>query len=153
MKIPVDVYHFNEGHAILAGIELIREKWPKGLSFEDAWRETRKQVVFTTHTPVAAGNESHDHELLKHMGAYNGLDYSQMKFLGGDPFNLTVAAEAFPDFQRRVKTHGKTARNMWRVFIMLLRLFLLPTACILTPGRTGGLKKLLKPGAISGNRT
>jgi starch phosphorylase len=116
LKIPVDVYHFNEGHAILAGIELIREKMDDGrLSFEDAWRETRKQVVFTTHTPVAAGNESHAHELLDHMGAYNGLDYNQMKFLGGDPFNLTVAALRLSRITNAVsKTHGKTARNMWR---------------------------------------
>lgn len=116
LNIPVDVYHFNEGHAILAGVELIREKMKeRGLSFEEAWRETRKQVVFTTHTPVAAGNESHDHNLLSHMGAYDGLNYNQMKILGGDPFNLTVAALRLSRIANAVsKTHGKTARNMWR---------------------------------------
>ncbi|MCL6558530.1 MAG: alpha-glucan family phosphorylase [Firmicutes bacterium] len=116
LNIPVDVYHFNEGHAVLAGIELIREKIQgKGMSFDDALRETRKQVVFTTHTPVAAGNEAHDHGLLQHMEAYNGLTYEQMKSLGGDPFNMTVAALRLSRIANAVsKTHGHTARNMWR---------------------------------------
>lgn len=116
LNIPVDVYHFNEGHAALAGVELIREKMQeKGMSFEDAWRETRKQVVFTTHTPVAAGNEAHDHGLLRYMEAYNGLNYEQMRTLGGDPFNMTVAALRLSRIANAVsKTHGQTARRMWR---------------------------------------
>ena len=65
LNIDVDVYHFNEGHAVLAGIELIREKMAAGMSFEAAWQATRRQVVFTTHTPLAAGNEKHDHVKLR----------------------------------------------------------------------------------------
>jgi starch phosphorylase len=148
LKIPVDVYHFNEGHAILAGIELIREKMAEGgLSFEDAWRETRKQVVFTTHTPVAAGNESHDHELLKHMGAYNGLDYSQMKFLGGDPFNLTVAALRLSRISNAVsKTHGKTARNMWRGVYHASPIISITNGVHIDTWQDRGIKKSFKTG-------
>ncbi len=64
-----DVYHLNEGgHAVFAGLELIREKMALGTDFETAWEETRQQTVFTTHTPVMAGNEEHDHGLLSQMG-------------------------------------------------------------------------------------
>ncbi len=116
LNIPVDVYHFNEGHAVLAGVELIRGKMQdQGMSFDDAWRKTRKQVVFTTHTPVAAGNESHSHELLRIMEAYNGLNYDQMRALGGEPFNMTVAGLRLSRIANAVsKTHGQTARCMWR---------------------------------------
>lgn len=115
MGIPVDIYHFNEGHAVFAGIELIREKMAQeGLSFEDAWQKTIKQCVFTTHTPVRAGNESHDHGLLEYMGAYNGLDYDKMRAIGGDPFAMTVAGLRLSFVANGVaKLHGRTARAMW----------------------------------------
>lgn len=114
LGIPVDIYHFNEGHAVFAGIELIREKMKQGASFADAWRETIKQCVFTTHTPVRAGNESHDHGLLQYMGAYNGLDYEMMRAIGGDPFAMTVAGLRLSFVANGVaKMHGKTARSMW----------------------------------------
>lgn len=115
MGIDVDIYHFNEGHAVFAGIELIREKMQEqGMSFHDAWKATQKQVVFTTHTPVEAGNEAWDHGLLQHMEAYNGLSYDQMRELGDDPFNMTIAALRFANIANAVsKLHGQTARDMW----------------------------------------
>jgi starch phosphorylase len=115
LGIEVDVYHFNEGHAVLAGIELIREKTSQGSSFDDAWQATRRQVVFTTHTPVEAGNEKHNHGELQHMGAYNGLGYDEMARLGGDPFNMTEAALRLCTVANAVSNvHGHTARDMWR---------------------------------------
>ena len=72
LGIEVDVYHFNEGHAVFAGVELIREKMARGMNFARAWDEAREQIVFTTHTPVPAGNECHPHRLLEDMGAYKG---------------------------------------------------------------------------------
>lgn len=112
----VDLYHFNEGHAVFAGLELIREKMEEsGNRFDLAWQKTRSQVVFTTHTPVPAGNEIHDHGLLRHMEAYNGLSYDQMCQIGGDPFNMTAAALRVSKKANAVsKLHGHTARNMWR---------------------------------------
>lgn len=114
LGIEVDVYHFNEGHAALAGIELIREKMAEGRDFETAWAETRRQVVFTTHTPVPAGNESHDLDLLEYMGAYNGLTREQMIRIGGDPFGMTVAGLRLSCLANGVtQLHGLTARSMW----------------------------------------
>lgn len=114
LGIPVDIYHFNEGHAVLAGIELIRERMERGMSFETALRAVRTHVVFTTHTPVLAGNESHSHGLLKDLGAYNGLTYDQMTHIGGDPFGMTVAGLRLAQVANGVsKLHGVTAREMW----------------------------------------
>ncbi|MGI5853489.1 MAG: alpha-glucan family phosphorylase [Bacillota bacterium] len=115
LGIEVDVYHFNEGHAALAGVELIREQMAQGASFEEAWRRVRAQIVFTTHTPVPAGNASYSHAALCYTGAYNGLSYDQMMRIGGDPFNMTVAGLRLARLANAVaELHGQTARNMWQ---------------------------------------
>ncbi len=114
LEIHVDQYHLNEGHAVFAGIELIRERMENGLSFEKAWEETKAQVILTTHTPVRAGNEEHNHGHLQYMGAYNGLTYEQIDKIGGDPFNMTVAGLRLSHIANGVsKIHGQTARKMW----------------------------------------
>lgn len=115
LNIAVDVYHFNEGHAVLAGLELIREQMEKGVSFTEAWQASRRQIVFTTHTPVEAGNEKHSHAELAQMGASAGLTYEQMNSLGGEPFNMTEAALRLCLVANAVSNlHGHTARSMWR---------------------------------------
>jgi len=115
LGIAVDIYHFNDSHPVFAGIELIREKMDtERLDFSEAFQKTRKQIVFTTHTPVIAGNEVHEHELLKYMGAYNGLTYGQMVKIGGDPFSMTVAGLRLSRKANAVaKLHGETAQKMW----------------------------------------
>lgn len=114
LNIEVDVYHFNEGHATLAGVELIREKMAQGKSFSVAWADVRRSIVFTTHTPVIAGNESHDLGLLGLMGGYNGLTYEQMRGVGGEPFGMTVAGLRLAQVANGVaQLHGITARRMW----------------------------------------
>jgi starch phosphorylase len=115
LEIPVDVYHFNEGHADLAALELIREKMCSGMSFEEAWRATREEVVFTTHTPIVQGNESHPIDKLEFMGAFNGLTRDQMIRLGGDPFNMTVAGLRLSRKANAVaQLHAETANKMWK---------------------------------------
>lgn len=116
LGINVDIYHFNDSHPLLAGLELIREEMDeRGLSLEAAWQKVREQIVFTTHTPVIAGNEVHEHELLHYMGANNGLTYGQMLKLGGEPFSMTVAGLRLAKRANAVaELHGKTARAMWR---------------------------------------
>ena len=116
LGIEVDVYHFNDSHPVLAGLELIREKMDdEDLDFEEAWQEVREKIVFTTHTPVPAGNEMHEHELLQYMGAYNGLTYGQMVKIGGEPFSMTVAGLRLSKIANGVaELHGETARKMWK---------------------------------------
>lgn len=116
LGIDVDIYHFNDSHPLLAGVELIREEMAeRGLSLEAAWEKVRKQIVFTTHTPVVAGNEVHEHELLRYMGAHNGLTYGQMLKLGGEPFSMTVAGLRLAKKANAVaQLHCETARSMWQ---------------------------------------
>ena len=109
------VYHFNEGHALFAGFELMREKMDNGTSFEDAWKETREEVVFTTHTPIVQGNESHPIERLIYMGANVGLNKTQLKTLGGNPFNMTVGALRLSRISNAVADlHKDTSNKMWK---------------------------------------
>lgn len=115
LGIDIDVYHFNEGHAVLAALELIEERKSRGFSFEEAWRRTRKHVVFTTHTPVVQGNESHDLRTMEFMGAFRGMTREQMTRIGGDPFNMTVAALRLSRKSNAVAMlHAETANKMWQ---------------------------------------
>lgn len=62
LNIPADVYHMNEGHAALLGLERMREYVEQGLDFRSALEATASSTLFTTHTPVAAGNDAFSYE-------------------------------------------------------------------------------------------
>ena len=114
LGLDVTTYHFNEGHAAFAGVELLAERMAGGLTFPDAWADTRRHIVFTTHTPVPAGNEVHGLKDLRRMGACLELSGSEMRTLGGDPFNMTVAGLRLARRANAVSAlHGETARAMW----------------------------------------
>lgn len=115
LGIDIDIYHFNEGHALFAGFELMREKMQQpGLSFEEAWAACKEEIVFTTHTPVIQGNESHPIERLMYMGANLGMTEAQLQQLGGKPFNMTVGALRLSKKSNGVaQLHGATANKMW----------------------------------------
>ncbi len=117
LGVTPDIYHFNEGHAVFAGLELIAERMATGKSFDGAWAEVRSHIVFTTHTPVEAGNESHPIELITRLGANCGVRPEDLTRLGGDPFNMTVAGLRLACRANAVsELHGVTAREMWRHF-------------------------------------
>ncbi len=131
LGIEVDVYHFNEGHALFAGFELLREEMEAKpekkskkkkkkkkddgkVSFKKAFKKVREKIVFTTHTPVIQGNESHPIDRIMYMGANLGLTEKQLKKLGGEPFNMTVAALRMSRKSNAVaQLHGETANKMW----------------------------------------
>jgi starch phosphorylase len=115
LGVKVDVYHFNEGHAVFAGLELIRERRGPGVTFAAAAARVRRRIVFTTHTPVAAGNESHDLALLGELGAGCGATDAELASLGGSPFSMTAAGLRLARGANAVaEAHGATARAMWR---------------------------------------
>ncbi len=110
----VDLFHFNEGHALLAAFELVREKTSGGMDFDDAVAATRDEIVFTTHTPVLQGNESHPIERLQYLGADLGLTREQLVAIGGEPFNMTVGGLRMARLANGVaQLHGQTANAMW----------------------------------------
>ena len=106
----VDIYHMNEGHAL----PLVYELYSR---FKDM-REVKKHVVFTTHTPEAAGNEIHDINFLHEMGFFGSLDLSEVRAISGyeesDNFSLTVGALRSAKIANAVsKIHGMVANEMW----------------------------------------
>ncbi|MCF8244419.1 MAG: alpha-glucan family phosphorylase [Saprospiraceae bacterium] len=119
LGINVDLYHFNEGHALFAGFELLRERMEyKGDSFKKATKKLRQQIVFTTHTPVAQGNETHPIDRIMYMGANLCLKRKHLSELGSledkDHFNMTVGALRMSKKSNAVaQLHGKTANIMW----------------------------------------
>ncbi len=115
LGLEVDIYHLNEGHAVFCGLELIREKMARGLSFHEAWAQTRCEIVFTTHTPVKEAHEQYSLDFLEEMGALSGLTREQAQEIGGDPFNMTAAALLLSYISNGVsKLHGQTTCRMWR---------------------------------------
>jgi starch phosphorylase len=59
------VWHLNEGHSAFLLAERARELVADGTSLEDAWSTVRRNSVFTIHTPVSAGNERFDADLVR----------------------------------------------------------------------------------------
>jgi starch phosphorylase len=106
-----DIYHMNEGHALPLVYELYNR-------FNDM-HELRKHIVFTTHTPEAAGNEIHDINFLHEMGFFNGLDMATVRSLTGyekdNNFSLTVGALRSAKRSNAVsKIHGIVSNDMWK---------------------------------------
>jgi starch phosphorylase len=118
------IIHLNEGHAALATVELIREGRARGLSFEDAVASARRRAVFTTHTPVPAGNEHYDvaqiDEILGSLPAELKPEHDALLALGrsgDDPssqFGVTELALRTSRSANAVsRKHGEIAREMW----------------------------------------
>ena len=109
LNLDVDVYHMNEGHSVSLNFYL----YAKHKSVE----EVKKRVIFTTHTPEAAGNEEHSYRLLKEMSFFYHLQEHEVKYilgLEGDTFNYTLAALKFARKANGVsELHGKVANQMW----------------------------------------
>src|SRR5437667_84593 len=115
LGLEVDAYHFNEGHAVFAGVAMIAERMGAGAGFREAWDAVRARIVFTTHTPIPAGNEVHPLGELGRLGACCGLGEAEMRALGGDPFNMTVAGLRLSRRANAVSEHhGEVSRAMWR---------------------------------------
>jgi glycogen phosphorylase len=115
LGIDIEAYHFNEGHAAFAGVELIAERMAAGETFGASWAAVREQIVFTTHTPVAAGNEVHALAELRRLGACCELVDWEMRQIGGDPFNMTIAGLRLSRRANAVsELHAEVSRTMWR---------------------------------------
>ncbi len=102
-----DVIHMNEGHALPAAFELLRQ-------YKGNLEQVKKKTVFTTHTPVAAGNEVHWVDTLIQGGFFAGCPRETAVALGGENFSLTVAALRMSRIANAVsQLHGLVANKMW----------------------------------------
>lgn len=109
LDLRPDVYHMNEGHSV----PLNFYPYDQLQSLD----EVKKKVVFTTHTPEMAGNETHSFDLLQEMSFFYHLRPAEVKALlalEGDQFSYTLAALKFARKANGVsKMHGEVARQMW----------------------------------------
>jgi starch phosphorylase len=117
------VIHLNEGHAALAPLELARGD--NGDSMAQALERARERTVFTTHTPVPAGNDSYPADEIEatagRLAVELGGSAQDLIKLGGDGsddpagrFGVTQAALRMSRASNAVsRRHGEVAREMW----------------------------------------
>lgn len=126
MGMRPSLIHLNEGHAALSSFERLRRLLCAGQDLDQALGSVRQKTVFTTHTPVAAGNEGYtEAEVEAVLGDFIGelslsrdVFYDLGRVTPGDrqePVNITPLAlrtsRAANGVSRR---HGEIAREMWR---------------------------------------
>ncbi|HEX4118980.1 MAG TPA: alpha-glucan family phosphorylase [Verrucomicrobiae bacterium] len=125
LGVQPSVFHMNEGHAAFLTLELVREKLAAGLSQAEALAKTKQQCIFTTHTPVEAGHDRFNRDL---------VNYAQRKMMGqlkmsidtlmglgrinpkddAETFCMTVLGLKLSRAANAVsELHGKVSRQMW----------------------------------------
>jgi starch phosphorylase len=126
LGVEPGVVHLNEGHAAFATLELARTaREAEGGSTDDAFEAVRRRTVFTTHTPVPAGNDTYPAaqvaERLGAIAAEMGVDAGELVRRGrtnpgdeGEPFGVTQFALRSSRIANGVSArHGEVARGMW----------------------------------------
>ncbi len=127
LGVTAGVFHLNEGHSFLCAIERIRElRASRQMTLEEARLVARAGIVFTTHTPVAAGSDYFEPGLVWDLlGPYLsqvGISFDRFMDLGrqrpGDPrerFTTTYAALRLADQSVGVsRLHGAVSRRLWK---------------------------------------
>ncbi|HEV2059364.1 MAG TPA: alpha-glucan family phosphorylase, partial [Solirubrobacteraceae bacterium] len=127
LGITPSIVHMNEGHAAFAALEMTRPAVEQGADFAAAFEDVRQRTVFTTHTPVPAGNDRYPADQVR--AALGPVAQSlatsgdEIVRLGRtraedeqEPFGVTQfalrASRAANGVSRR---HGAVSREMWRV--------------------------------------
>ena len=125
LGIEPAIVHMNEGHSAFLQYERLRERIGRGSSWDDALADLRATSVFTTHTPVPAGNEVFDAPLIRQYFApravEDGVDLGRFLALGNNdhgqpdqPFNMTALALRTSSRINGVsKLNAQVAQKMW----------------------------------------
>ncbi|MFY0652149.1 MAG: alpha-glucan family phosphorylase [Cyclobacteriaceae bacterium] len=110
---PIEMYHFNEAHALPAAFYLLQQN-------NNDRQNLKEKLVFTTHTPVKAGNEVNDPKLLSDMGFFNHLSVQEVESMVGfeyGRFNHSLAALRLAKKSNAVsKKHKEVSDQMWGDF-------------------------------------
>jgi starch phosphorylase len=125
LGIEPAIIHMNEGHPAAATLELMRQEVACGVPFQEARQRVSRRVVFTTHTPVPAGNESYSREeveqVLPHLKGELGPHFDDVIGLGRynpgnehEPVGITALAIRMSRSTNGVsRIHGEVSRRMW----------------------------------------
>lgn len=127
LALDPTVFHMNEGHSAFSALERIHQlRVERGLSFDAAREFVLATTVFTTHTPVPAGNDVFDPDLLRsYFEDYAkslGIHFSVLLGCGRihpqderEPFGVTPLALRLSAHVNGVsRLHGKISRAMWQ---------------------------------------
>lgn len=127
MDFKPSIFHANEGHAAFNSIERLNNLINvHKLSFSDAKEVVRSTTLFTTHTPVPAGHDSFDEDLLrKYIPHYSHrLHVSWEEFMnlgrwvenqGNQKFSMSVlAAKLSQEMNGVSQIHGKVSQEMFQ---------------------------------------
>ena len=125
LGIEPAAWHLNEGHSVFLNLERLRRRVrDRGMDPTDALADLKRNAVFTTHTPVPAGNEQFDPNLVdKYFAAWcgeSGVSQQELRELGkahdhDDQFNLTALAVRTSSWVNGVsKLNGEIAGRMWK---------------------------------------
>ncbi|HRY20122.1 MAG TPA: alpha-glucan family phosphorylase, partial [Flexilinea sp.] len=118
------VWHMNEGHSAFLSVERCAELVRQGKTFEEAKEIVRKGNVFTTHTPVPAGNDKFPVWLVEKYFSqiWPDLGLTREQFIDlakeaspyGDQFTMPILALRLSERCNAVsELHGQVSRNMW----------------------------------------
>lgn len=125
LGIKKDVYHCNEGHAALMGLQRLVDYVESGLSFNEALEVVRASGLYTCHTPVPAGHDYFEEGLFyKYMSEYPqrlGIDWNQFIGMGrqnpdngGEKFSMSVfALNTCQEANGVSYLHGKVSQQMF----------------------------------------
>ena len=125
MGLKPDVYHSNEGHSAFISLERMRTLIENyHLTFNQALEAVRASTLFTTHTPVPAGHDAFDEDLLrKYISHYHSrlnITWDELMALGrcetdiDKKFNMSYLATRMSQELNGVsKTHGEVSQGMF----------------------------------------
>ena len=127
LGIEPTVIHMNEGHSAFSALERINIlRKENGLSFDEAREIILASTVFTTHTPVPAGNDVFDPELVRqYLESYTqelGINFKVLLGYGrleprndSESFGMTTLALRLSSHSNGVsRLHGEISRGMWQ---------------------------------------
>ena len=126
LGIEAEVFHMNEGHSAFLALERIRLNIvERKLDFYSALQVVAAANVFTTHTPVPAGNDSFPREMMRKYFAQFAKElnipfdelfsFGQTRVNPSDPFSMTILALRLSRHANGVsKLHGEVTRSLWK---------------------------------------
>ena len=125
LGIKKDVYHCNEGHAALMGLQRLVDLVAEGLSFNEAKEIVRASGLYTCHTPVPAGHDYFEEDIFyKYMHEYAGklgIEWNDLIGMGrtnpedkGEKFSMSVFALNTCQEANGVSwLHGEVSKKMF----------------------------------------
>jgi starch phosphorylase len=126
LGISADVFHMNEGHSAFLALERIRlNVVEKNLDFYSALQIVAAANVFTTHTPVPAGNDSFTRDMMqRYFGGFAKelkipfdelFRFGQSSVDPADAFSMTILALRMSRHANGVsRLHGDVSRGLWK---------------------------------------